>query len=97
MHLIKQKRSWSHINQIACALRFLYGVTLGKRKHSSALSAAASQISSHLCSAPKEIARFLRAVPGMRNRVILATAYAAGLRVGEVARLKVSSIDSREC
>ena len=23
LHLIKQKRSWSHINQIACALRLL--------------------------------------------------------------------------
>ena len=28
LHLIHQKRSWSHINQVACALRFFYGVTL---------------------------------------------------------------------
>ncbi len=28
LHLIAQKRSWSHINQVACALRFFYGVTL---------------------------------------------------------------------
>src|SRR4051795_4631458 len=26
LHLIAQKRSWSHINQVACALRFFYGV-----------------------------------------------------------------------
>ena len=38
--------------------------------------------------------RFLSAVRGLRNRVALTTAYAAGLRVGEVVRLKVSSIDS---
>ena len=25
LHLIAQKRSWSHINQTACALRFFYG------------------------------------------------------------------------
>src|SRR3954465_15424279 len=31
LHLIAQKRSWSHINQVACALRFFYGVTLGQR------------------------------------------------------------------
>jgi integrase len=31
----------------------------------------------------------------VRNRVALTTAYAAGLRIGEVARLKVSSIDSK--
>jgi integrase/recombinase XerD len=35
-----------------------------------------------------EVARF-------RNRVALVTAYAAGLRVGEVARLKVASIKSQ--
>ena len=29
LHLISQKRSWSLINQVACALRFFYGVTLG--------------------------------------------------------------------
>jgi integrase/recombinase XerD len=31
---------------------------------------------------------------GLRNRVALTTAYAAGLRVGEVVRLKIGSIDS---
>ena len=42
-----------------------------------------------------EIARLLQAIPGLRNRVALTTAYAAKLRVSEVARLKVTSIDSR--
>ena len=32
LHLIAQKRSWSHINQTACALRFFYGVTLGRQE-----------------------------------------------------------------
>ena len=38
--------------------------------------------------------RFLRAVPDLRNRTALSTAYAAGLRVSEVAGLKVTDIDS---
>ncbi|WP_330083584.1 tyrosine-type recombinase/integrase [Methylocystis iwaonis] len=42
----------------------------------------------------EEVVRFLEAVDGLRNRVALATAYAAGLRVREVTRLKVASIDS---
>ena len=41
-----------------------------------------------------EIVRFLEAVPGLRNRVALTTAYGAGLRVGEVARLEPAAIDS---
>jgi integrase/recombinase XerD len=32
LHLIAQKRSWSHINQTACALRFFYGVTMGRQE-----------------------------------------------------------------
>ena len=33
-------------------------------------------------------------MPGLRNRAALTTAYGAGLRVGEVARLQASAIDS---
>ena len=29
-HLIAQQRSWSHINQVSCALRFFFGVTLAE-------------------------------------------------------------------
>ena len=46
LHLIAKKRSWSHINQTACALRFFYGVTLDSRRRSSASSMVASRKSS---------------------------------------------------
>ena len=39
--------------------------------------------------------RFLEAVSSLKARVALTTAYAAGLRVSEVAALKVRDIDSR--
>ena len=42
----------------------------------------------------EEIVGFLQAVPGRRNRAALTTAYGAGLRVSEVAALKVGDIDS---
>jgi Phage integrase, N-terminal SAM-like domain len=32
LHLIAQKRSWSHMNQTACALWFFYGVALGRQE-----------------------------------------------------------------
>src|SRR5947209_5111592 len=35
------------------------------------------------------------ATSGLRNRVALTAAYVAGLRIGEVASLKLSSIDSK--
>ena len=42
-----------------------------------------------------EVARFLAAVPSLKIRVALTTAYAAGLRASEVTRLKVCDIDSK--
>src|SRR5215472_8778350 len=95
LHLIGQKYSWSHINQVACALRFFYGITLDQKeaferivtgKHPEKLPPVLDH---------EEVARFLKAVEGLRNRVALTTAYAAGLRIGEVVRLKVASIDSQ--
>jgi Phage integrase, N-terminal SAM-like domain len=32
LHLVEQKYSWAHINQVACALRFFYGITLGQKE-----------------------------------------------------------------
>ena len=42
-----------------------------------------------------EVVRFLEAASSLKARVALTTAYAAGLRVSEVAALKVADIDSR--
>ena len=94
LHLIAQKRSWSHINQAACALRFFYGVTMGQEDAFERIINGREPQKLPPVLAPDEIARFLEAVVGLRNRVALTTAYAAGLRIGEVCRLKVSSIDS---
>ena len=43
---------------------------------------------------PEEVKRLLRAVPGVRERAAMEIAYAAGLRLSEVLRLKLSDIDS---
>ena len=94
LHLIAKKRSWSHINQAACALRFFFGVTMGQEDAFERIVNGRERERLPPVLAPDEIARFLEAVAGLRNRVALTTAYAAGLRIGEVCRLKVSSIDS---
>jgi integrase/recombinase XerD len=94
LHLIHQKYSWSHVNQVACALRFFYGITLGQKEAFERIVAGKESEKLPPVLNREEIVRFLSAVKGLRNRVALTTAYAAGLRVGEVARLKVDSIDS---
>ena len=42
-----------------------------------------------------EVVRFLESVSTLKARVALTTAYAAGLRVSEVAALKVRDIDNQ--
>jgi len=42
----------------------------------------------------EEVTRLLAAVPGLRERAAMEIAYAAGLRLSEVLRLKLSDIDS---
>ena len=95
LHLIAQKRSWSHINQVACALRFFYGITLSQSEAFERIVTGREPQKLPVVLSAEEIVRFLEAIPGLRNRAALTTAYGAGLRVGEVARLQVSAIDSR--
>ena len=94
LYLIAQQRSWSHINQTVCALRFFYGVTLGWTDALERIVAAREPQKLPVVLSAAEIVRFLEAVPGLRNRAALTTAYAAGLRIGEVARLATGAIDS---
>jgi site-specific recombinase XerD len=94
LHLIHQKYSWSHTNQVACALRFFYGITLGQKEAFERIVAGREPEKLPPVLSLEETARFLEAVAGLRNRVALTTAYAAGLRIGEVVRLKIGSIDS---
>ena len=86
LHLIGQKRAWSHINQVTCALRFFFVVTLGRKEAVERIISAREPLKQPLVLSAEEVARFLEAVPALRDRVALTTAYAAGLRVGEVCR-----------
>ena len=77
LYLIAQQRSWSHINQVVCALRFFYGITLGRSDANEQIVAAREPQRLPVVLSGDEIARFLEAVPGLRNRVALTTAYGA--------------------
>jgi integrase/recombinase XerD len=95
LHLVGREYSWSHVNQVACALRFFYGVTLGQKDAFERIVIGKDPKRLPPVLDLGEVTCLLHAVEGLRNRVALATAYAAGLRVGEVARLKVASIKSQ--
>ncbi|HEX9569593.1 MAG TPA: tyrosine-type recombinase/integrase [Rhodospirillales bacterium] len=94
-HLLELGLSWSARNVAACALRFFFGTTLGRRSVVAGIVSAKEPKRLPVVLSVDEVVRFLQAVPDLRSRTALATAYATGLRVSEVAALKVGDIDSQ--
>ena len=96
LHLIEQRRvSWSYYNLHLQALRFLYNVTLGRDWVLKHIACPKRPRRLPVVLGPDELCRFFAAVGSLKHRASLMTAYAAGLRVAEVATLRVGDIDSR--
>jgi site-specific recombinase XerD len=93
LHLLRQKASWSRFNQAACALRFLYRVTLRRKDVVEMVPYGKKTRSLPAVLSTDEVARLFAAVSNPRDLMILQTAYAAGLRVSEVVRLQVGDVD----
>jgi integrase/recombinase XerD len=95
VHLTTERKlSPNTMTGFICGLRFFYNETLGwdetklfipPRKKSSSLPEVFS---------PSEVVRLIDAARGLKQRVLLMTAYSAGLRVGELVKLKITDIDA---
>jgi site-specific recombinase XerD len=83
------------INGTVTALRFFFNVTLDRGDVTKPLTFVAEPRKIPVVLDPEEVARFLEAAPGPRSKAAFGAAYGAGLRVSEVASLKVTDIDSR--
>ena len=94
VHLVSQEISWGSLNQIVCALRFFYGVTLNESTVPERIPYARTPRKLPVVLSADEVICFLEAVAGLKSRAALTTAYAAGLRASEGAGLLVEDIDS---
>ena len=94
MHLVSTGISWPALNQIVCALRFFYGVTLGEALIPERIPYAREPRKLPVVLSADEVVQFLEAVSSLKSRAALTTAYAAGLRASEVAGLRIEDIDS---
>ena len=96
LHLMEERKmSWSTCNVAVSGLRFFYIETLGRdsvylgippRKNKSQLPEILSA---------KELESLFASTFNPKNRTLLMTTYAAGLRVSEAVKLKVTDIDSK--
>jgi site-specific recombinase XerD len=96
VYLVQEKQvSWSIFNTVVCALRFLYRITLSRDWLIQQIPFPRREKKLPVILSLSEVERFLQAIPNVKHRAILMTAYAAGLRVSEVASLHVTDIDSQ--
>jgi len=78
------------------ALRFLYKVSLKKDwTFEDVIPAPKKPQKLPVIPSPEEVVRFLGSVRSPRNRAILTSCYAAGLRISECIHLKATDIDSQ--
>src|SRR4051794_6619958 len=80
VHLVAGGISWPALNQIVCALRFFYGVTLGQGTVPERIPYAREPRKLPVVLSADEVVSFLEAV-SLKSRAALTTAYAAGLRL----------------
>src|SRR5262245_21524009 len=79
VHLVATGISWPALNQIVCALRFFYGVTLGQATVPERIAYAREPSKLPVVLSADEVVRFLEAIPSLKSRTALTTVYAAGL------------------
>jgi len=83
------------MNGMVAALRFFFTVTCGRPEMARHLTLVRQPRKQPVVLSQEEVGRLLEAAPGPKWKAALGVAYGAGLRVSEVANLKVGDIDSQ--
>lgn len=95
VHLVQEKgASWTMLNQTVCALRFLYKTTLGKDWAIRHIPYARRASTLPVVLSRREVGQIFERIANIKHLSLLLVAYSGGLRVSEVANLRVSAIDS---
>ena len=95
LHLLNERHlAWSTCNTYLAGMKFFYGTTLGRTSTCLALPPRKKEQRLPEILSAEELTRLFGLTPNLKHRALLMTAYAAGLRAGEVCHLKVADIDS---
>jgi site-specific recombinase XerD len=94
LHLKERGLSPSSRNVAISGMKFFYHQILGWNEQELFLPPRKGSWRLPEVLSPKEVERLLCATGKLRDRCLLMTAYATGVRVSELVRLKVSDIDS---
>jgi len=77
------------------AIKFLYTVTLKRPEEVKGISHPKRPKTLPVILSPEEVLRVFAAIRSVKHKALIATAYAAGLRISEVCGLRITNIDSQ--
>jgi len=96
LHIVhEKKRSWSTYNQALAALRYFYRWIVKGPEVVMDIRGPRPERHLPVVLSFDEMQRFFAAIPSFKHRMILMTAYSAGLRISEVVNLQLTDIDSQ--
>lgn len=95
VHLVDEKHaSWTTFNQAVCGIRFFFCKTLGRAIDVRHIPFAKLPQKLPVVLSRGEVQRLLESVTNFKHLAIVSVAYSAGLRLAEVAALRIPDIDS---
>lgn len=95
LHLITERKlAYASVNQAACAIRFLFGEVLGQPAVRLAIPMAKVPKRLPMVFSREDVMQLFAHARNLRDRTLLETVYAAGLRLSEVCALALSDIES---
>ncbi len=95
LHLIRDRHcAWSTCNIVVHGLRFFYHTTLKRERTTFCIPSPRQPGRLPALLSREEVQRLIAHAPNVKQRTMLLTTYAAGLRLSEVLHLQVRHIDS---
>ena len=96
VHMLREEKlAWSTCGIAVHAFRFLYHTTLQRPAATFTVPGPKQPQKLPEILSPEEVRRVIESTTTRRQRVLLATTYAAGLRVSELVHLKITDIDAQ--
>jgi integrase/recombinase XerD len=84
------------VNNYNSALRFIFGAVLERNLNCRMIPRQRDRRAFPAIMSKDEIVRFFSVIDNLRDRTIFETVYGAGLRVSEIAHLRIQDIDSKQ-
>lgn len=96
VHLVEERKlSPRTLNTIVCALRFFYRTTLGRDSDITRIAYARTPRTLPKVLSQDEVLTLLTSMDNLKHRTMVMTLYSTGMRVSELATLRIDDLDGQ--